>query len=380
MKKVCVVTAARSEYGLLRWVIDCVEKDSDLQLQLLVTGSHLSQDYGETYKEIISDGYHIDEKIPNLMSLLDKVGIVKSMGLCQYSIADAFDRLFPDIILVLGDRYELLPICSSALLMRIPIAHISGGEITNGAIDNEVRNAVSMMADLHFPGTFQAKEKLLSMGVSSDRIFVVGELGVENACRIPEMSKEEIAEKLGLDLTKKWILFTYHPETRIELQRNISFFNFILAELTSYTDIQIIASYSNADYGGSFLNAILEKKRIQYKERIILNKNLGEFLYVNLLRTAFAMVGNSSSGIFETQLPNLPVLNIGNRQDGRMKTLNIIDCPLDEQAIHMALQKMVKDNFDENMRSNTNISNIYGDGHASQYIVEHLKKYLFHHE
>lgn len=377
MKKVCVVTTARSEYGLLRWVIDGIQSDPDLCLQLVVTGGHLSPEQGLTYRCIEEDNYPIDEKLEILLSSSTSKGVAKSMGICAIGIADAFDRLSPDILVVLGDRYELLPICSVALIMRIPIAHIAGGEVTTGAIDNEIRNAISMMADLHFPGTRLAQERLVSMNILPEYIHVVGELGVESAYRIPLLSKAELAGQLNLDLDKKWVLFTFHPETKVDIQQIIEIFKFLLDELMRYEDIQVVASYSNADFGGNILNRILEERKILYPERLVVNKNIGELLYVNLLRTSFAMVGNSSSGIFETQLPKLPVLNIGNRQDGRMRTINIFDCPLEKKSICTSLEKIL----DDTVRTGFgDIENLYGDGHTSKKIVEFLKEYTYNYE
>lgn len=377
MKKVCVVTAARSEYSLLRWVIGGIQSDPDLQLQLVVTGGHLSPEQGLTYHCIEEDNYHIDEKLEMLLSSSTSKGIAKSMGICAIGISDAFDRLSPDIIVVLGDRYELLPICSTALIMRIPIAHIAGGEITSGAIDNEIRNAISMMANLHFPGTRLAQEQLISMNIPSKNIHVVGELGVESAYKIPLLTREILAEQLNLDLDKKWILFTFHPETKVDLEQNIEIFKFLLDELMMYDNIQVIASYSNADFGGNILNKILEDCKILYPKRLVVNKNIGELLYVNLLRTSFAMVGNSSSGIFETQLPKLPVLNIGNRQDGRTRTLNIFDCPLEKESIRASLKKILDD---ANKLEFGVIENLYGDGHTSGKIIKNLKEYIYNYE
>ena len=220
-KKVCVITAARSEYGLMRWIIDAIYHDDDLELQLVVTGAHLSPEQGLTYKFIEEDGYPIAEKVPMLLSSNDEASIAKSMGVCSISLADTFNRLQPDIIVVLGDRYELLPIVSTALVMRIPVAHIGGGDITEGAIDDEVRNAVTMMSTLHFPGIEDAAHNIICMKGSDNHVYKVGELGLDSFKREELWNKAETAKSLHLEINKKWCLVTLHPETKLTLAENI---------------------------------------------------------------------------------------------------------------------------------------------------------------
>ena len=375
--KVCVVTAARSEYGLLRWVIDEIQQNKELQLQLIVTGSHLSPEYGNTYQEIERDGYYIDEKIEILLSTSTMSGIAKSIGICSIALSDVLSRLSPDIILVLGDRYELLSICSTALVMRIPIAHIAGGEVTEGAIDDQIRNAVTMMSTLHFPGIEEARNRILSMGILSDSVLQVGELSIENSQKIAVLSKAELSEILkitDINRDKKWVLFTFHTETKIELSKNIEVFKLLLDLLLHREDVFVIASYSNADHGGVELNKILEGAAVSHRgNNILVSKNLGQKLYCNLLRNASAMVGNSSSGIYESQIAQLPVLNIGNRQKGRPRTPNILDCSLDLMQIKESINKVLcmKETVDF-----SSIENIYGDGNTSSKIVDFILQYF----
>lgn len=372
MKKICVVTAARSEYGLLRWTIEGIKKDPVLQLQLVVAGSHLDERYGMTYKEIEKDGYIIDYKIPFLKEKLDKKGIAESMGMCILGFAEAFDSLKPDMVVVLGDRYELLPICSAALIFNIPIAHISGGEVTIGAIDNEIRNAVSMMASLHFPGTMAAKNNLINMGISSESIHNVGEPSVENAKRLPILNRNEIARLLDLNVHKKWISFTFHPETKSKISDCLEAVNTCLSVLIENEEVQVIAGYSNADFGGERINSLLDEYQNKYPEVIRVKKNLGELLYTSLLSQAFLMVGNSSSGIYETQIWKLPVLNIGRRQQGRPRSCNIIDCDMNSEEIMCKLNNLLNSNYDLNLGS---IDNIFGNGTTSTQIVFYIKNF-----
>lgn len=374
MKKVCIITAARSEYSHLKNVISAIKASEKLECQLVVTGSHLSPEYGKTENEIDADGFPIDKRVDMIISSTSAVATAKSMGLCSISIADAFHDLSPDIIVVLGDRYELLPICSTALVMRIPIAHISGGYITTGAIDNEVRNAVSMLADIHFPGTEEAGQRLLSMGIPMERVHVVGTLSTENSLKVSKMTRNELAKELNLDIQKKWVMFTYHPETKITLEENITILKSLIDGILKEDNIQIIASYGNADNGGVELNRLLELYSQNNPDLIKVYKNLGNVRYINVLRNAVAMMGNSSSGIYESQLWDLDVLNVGNRQNGRSTTSNILTCPGVPEKIKQSVTNILSGNFKKNRNA---AENIYGDGRTSEYIVKHLIKYLY---
>lgn len=373
MKNVCIVTASRSEFGHLRNIIDAIKTSNSMKAQIIVTGSHLSPEYGETVNEIVAQGYHIDKTIDMLISSTSKASIAKSMGLCAISISDAYTELKPDIVVVLGDRYELLPICSTALVMGIKIAHISGGYITNGAIDNEIRNAVSMLSDIHFPGTQEAGERLISMGINASRIYVVGTLSTENLLKIPILSKRYLADKFNLDINKKWIMFTFHPETHLDIETNIETLENLIDALIKFDDIQIIASFCNADFGGLEMNKLLVQKASENQGKFQVHKNLGDLFYGNFLRFSYAMVGNSSSGIYESQLYKLPVLNVGKRQEGRYKTANILDCSCKKKDIESAIDAVITGYFQKSIKK---IENIYGDGHTSEYIVKYLENYL----
>jgi UDP-hydrolysing UDP-N-acetyl-D-glucosamine 2-epimerase len=343
---------------------------SDFELQTLVTGAHFSPEYGDTYREIERDGFAIDARIEMLLSSGTAVGIAKSMGLCGIGVADAFDRMRPDLLLVLGDRYELLPICSTALVMRIPIAHLSGGDITEGAIDDEVRNAVTQMASVHFPGTAGSARRVISMGAHSDRVFAVGESGLDNFRRLPKIDRDVLAHDLGLDPSKKWILFTYHPETKLDMEANLGVLEASLLSSLRIEGCQILATYANSDFGGSEINRRLEALATTSSGRLIVKKNLGQLRYTNMLRHAALMVGNSSSGIYETQIVRLPVVNIGNRQTGRFKPENIVDCIGDAASVSAAIKKALDINF---LASIAEIPQYYGDGRTAERIIEILR-------
>lgn len=368
MKKICVVTSARSEYGPIYWILKALDHDPDLQLQLLVGGSHLVEQQGLTYKLIENDGFTIDKKIDYLKSTETSTGIIKSMGICLEMIADAFDELNPDIILVVGDRYELLPICTAALIKTIPIAHISGGDITEGAIDNNVRNAITMMADIHFPGNADSAKNIARMINSNKNIFNVGEPGLENLEKNTLISREELAKSLGLNANKDWYLCTLHSETRASIQQSMIMAHKFCEALASKTDSEIIITYANADLGGSEMNEYYEDFCTKRKNFHIF-KSLGQICYNSMMSECVCVVGNSSSGVFEAPFLGKPVVNIGNRQEGRYMSNCVINVPNYEHGeIITALEKATHGHYSRDF--------YYGDGKVSEAIIYHLKKYF----
>lgn len=367
MKKVCVVTAARSEYGLLRWIIDELYHADDIELQLIVTGSHLSPEQGLTYKQIEEDGYSITKKIEFLLSSVSSVGIAKSMGICGISIAEAFADLRPDLLVVLGDRYELLPICSTALTMGIQIAHISGGDITEGAIDNQVRNAVTMLSTLHFPGTSESAFNIQRMIGSNKHIYNVGEPGLDSFIRTSLMGRKEIAESINIDSNKKWILMTLHPETHCSIEENLKMANDLMSVLESIKNIEIIITAANADLGGNEMNNIY-KEFAAKNAHIHFIHSLGHLRYLSTMSESWCLIGNTSSGIVEAPFLGIPVINIGNRQKGRHICCNIInisnkDCLSITKILSHIPAKHEPDYY-------------YGDGNTAQKVVTTIKRYF----
>lgn len=370
MKKVCIITAARSEYGLLRWTIDGVLKNPNLELQLVVTGAHLLEEHGYTYKDIELDGYTIDAKVDMCLNSTTKKGIAISMGHCSIGIADTFAKLQPDLIVVLGDRYELLPICSVALVMNIPIAHISGGDVTIGAIDNEVRNAITMMSTLHFPGVQDSAENIIRMRNSAQHVWTVGEPGLDNLRQASLMNREELAENIGIPATNKWILVTLHPETNETLEYNMHMANNIFQLTESIPDASIVISKANADFGGAQINEYWEQITRDNPNKYHLYPSLGQIRYLSFMNECYAILGNSSSGIVEAPCLGSWVINIGNRQTGRHICRNVyqVNNTIDEIQIawkNIECQKeIILDNF-------------YGDGYASERIVKHIEEFFY---
>lgn len=370
--KICFVTAARSEYGVLRWLMQEVKDDPEFTLQIIVTGSHLSPEFGNTYKEVEKDGFTIDEKVDMHLASSSKSGIVKSMGFCAIGMADAFEKLNPDLLVVLGDRYELLPICSSALVMNIPIAHISGGDITEGAIDDQVRNAVTKMAVLHFPGTKDSADRIIQMGEKRENVYIVGEPGLDNFNRLTLLSKEELARKFNLDLNKKWVLMTYHPETMISVERNIAVAENIIDSLKEISGVQVIITKANADYGGIQINEYFNRIAINDPEKFKFFDSLGQLGYISLMKYSDCLIGNTSSGIIEAPMLNVPVINIGDRQKGRYLSKNIISANGDVEDIRESLIKVCSPDF----KRSAETKNYYGDGNTSKRIYQILKERL----
>ena len=368
MKKVCIITAARSEYGLLKWVIDGVNKDNELELQLVVTGAHLSEEHGKTVQFIEEDGYPISARVDMQLASENKRDIVRSMGQCSIGMADAIADLNPDVIVVLGDRYELLPIVSAALVLGIPVAHISGGDITEGAIDNEVRNAVSMMSAIHFPGVESSAENLRRMLGKDAPIYTAGEPGLESFLRFDLMSREELAKNLELDIDKKWCLVTLHPETKISIEENVSMAENLFRVMQGMEGVQFVISKANADYGGSQINAFWEQAVKQDTDRFKLFTSLGQRRYLSFMKQAAGVMGNSSSGIVEAPFMGIPVVNIGDRQKGRHLCKNVIQCDRTKDAVEKAFKKM----FGQPKKVDT----YYGDGHTSEFIIMKLKEWL----
>lgn len=368
MKKVCVVTAARSEYGLMRWIIDSIYHDESLELQLVVTGAHLSSEQGLTYKFIEEDGYPIAAKVDMQLSSEDKVSIVRSMGLCLEGFANAFNSLNPDIVVVLGDRYELLPIVSAALVMRIPLAHIAGGDVTEGAIDDEVRNAVTMMSSIHFPGVLAASENIQRMRGSDKNVYAVGEVGLDSFNRLNLWNKEETAQQLHLDSNKKWCLVTLHPETKLSLEDNLLLTENLYNAMKSIEGMQYIITKANTDFGGLQINEFWEKIVKLNPHTMQLYPSLGQHRYLSFMKHADIVVGNSSSGIVEAPFMGTPVINIGDRQKGRFICKNVISCGRSQKDITNAFQKAIN--------APKIVDKYWGDGFSSERIVSKIKEFL----
>ncbi len=371
MKKICFVTAARSEYGLLKWLMKDIDKCEEFQLQLIVTGAHLAFEQGHTIDQIIADGFSISQTLDVDLDYSGTMQIAESMGRMSEKIALAFEKLSPDYLLVLGDRYELLPICSTAFIMRIPIIHLSGGDRTEGAIDDGIRNAVTMLAEYHFPGTENSAQNIIRMRGSDKNVWVVGEPGLDAFYRERLMNREELATSLGLDINKKWGLMTYHAETKESLDHNLLVVKWCIENIVRQADFQFVITYANADFGGNQINEYVKEQEALHSKKLKVIPSLGQLRYISFMQEINIMLGNSSSGIVEAPFLGIPVINIGNRQKGRYQCGNILQCNANEADIKKAIEKA-----ETLIKINAKDKNYWGNGHASERILKILRQEL----
>lgn len=365
--KICVFTAARSEYGLMKWIMHDLQDHPHFHLQIVATGTHLSEEHGYTLREIEEDGFTIDAQFEILTGDDTPKGIVDAMGRCSQAVAAAFDRLQPDMLMVLGDRYELLPACAAALVMRIPIIHISGGDITEGAIDDTIRHAITKMAALHFPGTKKSAKRIVMMGESPRTVFAVGEPGLDTLFRTTLLTRQELATALLLDTTKRWAILTYHPETHISMEENLKTVQILVDAIAGYNNLQTVITAANADSGGKQINALL-KTAVQQHSNLRFVESLGQKRFFSLLKEAVMVAGNSSAGIVEAPACMVPVLNIGDRQKGRPMTLNVVNAKHHKLSIKRGLEKALTLDLPKKL------SSPYGDGNTAEKIIKILEK------
>jgi GDP/UDP-N,N'-diacetylbacillosamine 2-epimerase (hydrolysing) len=364
-RKICVVTGSRAEYGLFYPILIKIQESTKLDLQLVTTSSHHSIEFGLTYKQIEDDGFFIDEKIKNLCLSDSKSSIVKSAAKATSLLSDSFERLKPDVVLLLGDRYETHSAASTAMLMNIPIAHIHGGEITEGAVDEQIRHSITKMSYLHFCSTEAYRQRVIQMGENPMRVFNSGAPGIDNISNLQLLTKLQLEQELDWKFSSKCVLFTYHPvtleETDIESDLG-SIFNI----LTTFS-FNILFTYANADSGGRIINQNIEKfcKNNLKKYKVV--KSLGQVKYLSAMKYVDLLIGNSSSGIIEAASFKKPVINIGDRQKGRLKGKNVIDCNLER------LKESITLAFSDDFRKKiNNINNIYGVGGTADIIIDKL--------
>jgi UDP-hydrolysing UDP-N-acetyl-D-glucosamine 2-epimerase len=370
MRKICVVTGSRAEYGLLFWLLKAIQEDAELQLQLIATGMHLSPEFGLTWRDIVADGFTIARKVEMLLSADTASGISKSMGLGLIGFADALQELQPDVLVLLGDRFEIFVAAQAAMNQRIPIAHIHGGELTEGAIDDAIRHAISKLAHLHFTATEAYRQRVIQLGEQPERVFNVGAPGLDNVYKLPLLEKAQLEQALGFTLGKRNLLVTFHPVTLENATVGGQFQQLLLA-LDSFTDIHIIFTHGNADADGRVISGMIETYRRQHPARVASFVSLGSLRYLSTLRLVDAVVGNSSSGLLEAPALNVPTVNIGDRQRGRIAADSVINCLPQAEAILNALRIAFSEDFAVKVKS---ISNPYGCGGASEKIKKFLKQ------
>ncbi len=368
-RKICVVTGTRAEYGLLYWLMREIEADENLELQIIATGMHLSPEFGLTYKEIEKE-FKINKKIEMLLSSDTSVGISKSMGLAQISFAEAYDELKPDILIVLGDRYEIFAASSVAMIARIPIAHLHGGETTEGAFDEAIRHSITKMSHIHFTATEEYKNRVIQLGEHPPRVFNVGGMGIENIKRLKLLSRNEFEKSIDFNLNKKNILVTFHPVT-LENSTAKEQFQELLEAIDELRDTNIIFTKANSDTDGRVINQMIDEYVAKHSYKSIAFASLGQLRYLSAMQYMDAVVGNSSSGLLEAPSFKIGTINIGDRQKGRIKAQSVIDCEPNKNEILKAFDKLYSHKFKQLLKKSISP---YGDGCASTKIIEEIKK------
>lgn len=372
-KKVAVFTGTRAEYGLLYWLLKDIQSDSQLELQLLVSGMHLSPEFGLTWQQIAEDGFAIDEKIEILLSSDTAVGTAKSMGLGVLGFADAFSRLKPDVLVLLGDRFEALAAAQTAMILRIPVLHLHGGEITEGAYDDAIRHAITKLSYLHGTSTEAYRRRVIQLGEAPERVENVGAIGLDHLKRGTFMTVPELASSLSFPLKEPYFLVTYHPVTLGNEPPESSFLALIDA-LDAFPGHQVILTWPNADDGGRKIIPLLEAYARQQPSRILAIPSLGQVRYLSAVKHAAAVIGNSSSGIIEVPAFDVPTINIGERQKGRLAAKSVLNCPAQSQSIVTAIQRGLAREY---KTDGDVVYNPYGQGDASTRILKMIKSLEF---
>lgn len=368
MRKICIITGTRAEYGLLHQVMQGIKDDSELSLQVIATGMHLSPEFGLTYQEIEQDGFRIDQKVEMLTSSDTSVGVTKSMGLGLIGFADALNQLQPDIVVVLGDRFEIFVAVSACLVARIPVAHLHGGETTEGAIDEALRHSITKMSHLHFVAAEEYLRRVIQLGETPKNVFMVGGLGVDTVKSIKLLDRRELEIDLGLRFNKRNLLITFHPATLDSSSASVQMSE-LLTSLANLADTQLIFTMPNADTDSRCIVNLINEFVSQH-ENAHAFKSLGQLRYLSCLEQVDAVVGNSSSGITEAPSFKIGTINIGDRQKGRLQANSVINCGPNVIEITQALNQLYSEDFQASL---IHASSPYGEGGASQKILSILK-------
>ena len=370
MRKICVVTGTRAEYGLLYWLIREIDVDKDLELQIIATGMHLSPEFGNTYQQIEEDGFFINKKVDISLTSDTELAISKSMGLGMIGFADAFDELQPNLIVVLGDRFEIFSAVSSAMIAKIPVAHLHGGEVTEGAFDESIRHSITKMSHLHFAATNKYRNRIIQLGEQPNRVFNVGGLGVDSINKLKLLSKSDFENAIDFKLGKKNILVTFHPVTLENFTSKVQFQE-LLNSIDELKNTRIIFTKANSDTDGRIINSMIDTY-VSANDNSVAFTSMGQLNYLSALQFVDAVVGNSSSGLLEAPSFNIATIDIGDRQKGRIKADSVISCLPTQEGIGSAFDKAYSEGF-QNIVNNT--KNPYGNGGASKAVVDIIKNF-----
>lgn len=367
-KKICIVTGTRAEFGLLRWLMESLNSHPSLSLQVIATGSHLSPEFGNTYKEIEDAGIKIDEKVEMLLSSDTSIGITKSMGIGIICFADALERLKPDLMVVLGDRFEAFVATSAAMIANIPIAHLHGGEITEGVVDEAIRHSITKMSHLHFVATDEYRKRVIQLGECPSRVFNVGGMGIDAIMRNKFLNRQQLENALGFKLGKQCLMVTFHPITLDDQISSIDQTRELLAALVKIKDTKFILTMPNADVGGREIGTLVQKFANENSNSCLV-KSLGQNLYYSCLAHIDGVVGNSSSGILEAPAFRVGTVNIGNRQKGRICPESIVNCSPNRTEIFKSVEKILSKEFRKRIKT---FENPYGEGGAVEKIIREI--------
>lgn len=368
-RKICVVTGSRADYGLLFWLMKGIAADPALELQVVATGMHLSPEFGLTFRQIGADGFAIAAKVEMLLSADTPVAISKSLGLGVIGFADALERLRPDVVVVLGDRFEILAAAQAALLAAIPLAHIHGGERSEDAFDESIRHAVTKMAQWHFVAAEAYRKRVVQMGEAPENVFNCGSPGLDHLAHLVWLSRTELEQSLGMALGKPLFLVTYHPVT-LSGESTLMPMGELLAALESFPEATLVFTYPNADTGGRAIIGCIDEFVAKHPKRAKAFVSLGQQRYLSLMRECDVVVGNSSSGLTEAPALGKATVNIGGRQAGRLKAASVLDAPERREAIHHAIHEALSEPFRNRLGETVSL---YGGGGASQAIIARLR-------
>jgi UDP-hydrolysing UDP-N-acetyl-D-glucosamine 2-epimerase len=361
-RKICFVTGSRADFGLLIWPMRAIQQTPGLRLQLIATGMHLSPEFGYTIDNIHDEGFIVDDTVETLLSSDSGVGVAKSVGLGVIGFADAFARLKPDLVVVLGDRYETFAAAQAAMYMRLPMAHLFGGDVTEGAIDESIRHAITKMSHLHFVTNGDSARRLLQLGEDPSRVFTVGSPGIDSIKRLKLMDRATIGREVGMALGERNILITFHPVT-VETDRSVGSLDELFAALSALDpDTRLFFTLANADAEGRALNERI-KAFVSARENAIAVASLGQLRYISLMNEVDAVVGNSSSGIYEAPSLNAPSVDIGDRQKGRERASSVFHTAPERGAIGAAIARAMQHGREPTVSP-------YGDGESSRRTAE----------
>lgn len=371
MRKICVITGTRAEFGLLRPLITLIAKDEELQLQLIATGMHLSSEFGYTLDEIIAAGFVVDKKVECLLSSDSSVGISKSMALAISGFADALETLQPDLVVVLGDRTEILGAVIAAGMANIPIAHLHGGETTEGAYDEAIRHSITKFSHLHFTSTEAYRKRVIQLGEQPEMVFNVGAIGLDAIKNLKLLNKEEFEKSIGFKLKKRNVLITYHPVT-LEKEAPIQTFENILQALDELSETGLIFTHANSDKNGRVINKMITEYVEIHRDKAVAFKSLGQLRYLSALQFVDFVIGNSSSGILEVPAFHIPTINIGDRQKGRINCESVINSTNSLEDIKKSITFAIDKQFRETIQQQ---EMLYGNGTAAEKILKVIKEY-----